>query len=549
MKRFAMMMGAWMCAAVAFAEVTFSVEALPKEWLVGQAPQAWAKDEVYVLECWASWCGPCVRAMPHVESLWQTLKDEGIHIIGVNVSDRLKNDQIVAFLQKQPVPPTYPIVVDRTNLLRQTLNFQGIPYACAVRNGVVVWTGHPGSLTAERLRSLRDNRPYNPANEPPPPDPMAPVYALEAQADQAAAAGQWEEAIRLQSQAVAAHPYQAHFTNPYIPKLEPEEARCLPLEEAEVVSNSGDLAPYAKLVGKALPADETLLVIELWQHPWQVERITQQTQRFLPGNQVAAALPVPHRLLSIVDAKEQQKVQKWAKATRASLPEITFASGDWEALFGYTSRLNYPFVAVFRKGVLLYRGSVEVMPARLLLDVTTDPNTLQQTLLAETQNEKANIQRALKLMKGVIAPDNLETYLEAEPLDDRATALVLPLLFAPYREAQDAVGAAACFERLTTRHYRDEVTLTALREIPETWPDLAALVHREQSLIAEALARLNRKGDPTFTASTLMAAARSARSANDTQRYTTLVRRAIEETPNARRLQQFFKHEPAWPSR
>lgn len=548
MKRFAMVMGAWMCAAVAFAEVTFSVEALPKEWLVGQAPQAWAKDEVYVLECWASWCGPCVRAMPHVENLWQALKDEGIHIIGVNVSDRLKNDQIVAFLQKQPVPPTYPIVVDRANRLRQTLKFQGIPYACAVRNGVVVWTGHPGSLTAERLRSLRDNRPYNPANEPPPPDPMAPVYALEAQADQAAAAGQWEEAIRLQSQAVAAHPYQA-YTTPYIPKLEPEEVRCLPLEGADVTSSSGDLAPYAELVGKALPADETLLVIELWQHPWQVERITQQTQRFLPGKLVEAALPTQYRLLTVVDRQNERKLRQWAKTTAAPLPELTFASGDWEALFGYTSRLNYPFVAVFRKGVLLYRGAIEVMPVRQLLDAKTDPKTLQQALLAEAEREKANVKRALDLMKGKIKPENLEAYLEAEPLDDRTQALILPLLFAPYREAEDAVGAAACFERLTVRHHRDEVTLTALQKIPETWPDLAALVHADQSLIASWLAELNRRGYPDWTAAELMVAAREARSAGQKKRFTGLVRDAIRATASAKRLQRFLRHEPAWPSR
>ena len=156
---------------------------------------------------------------------------------------------------------------------------------------------------------------------------------------------------------------------------------------------------------------------------------------------------------------------------------------------------------------------------------------------------------AFKLIKGVIAPDNLETYLEAEPLDDRATALVLPLLFAPYREAQDAVGAAACFERLTVRHHRDEVTLTALQKIPETWPDLAALVHADQSLIASWLAELNRRGDPDWTSAELMVAAREARSAGQKKRFTGLVRDAIRATASAKRLQRFLRHEPAWPSR
>jgi thiol-disulfide isomerase/thioredoxin len=43
--------------------------------------------KVRVLDLWATWCGPCVAAMPRVEALYQKVKDQGVEVIGVNVMD------------------------------------------------------------------------------------------------------------------------------------------------------------------------------------------------------------------------------------------------------------------------------------------------------------------------------------------------------------------------------------------------------------------------------------------------------------------------------
>ena len=72
-------------AASADALPTLSLEGLPEVWLQGTPVKEWEKDKVYIFEFWATWCGPCLAAMPHMEQLHQAFKDNpGMQIIGVN---------------------------------------------------------------------------------------------------------------------------------------------------------------------------------------------------------------------------------------------------------------------------------------------------------------------------------------------------------------------------------------------------------------------------------------------------------------------------------
>lgn len=147
-------------AATATAPNTLPLDGLPNLWLQGDPITEWEKDKVYIFEFWATWCGPCVAAMPHMEDLHHGILKEKLNaqIIGVNVSDRTPPERLKKFLAKQSVPPTYTIAVDTAKTAEQHwLRAQkviGIPYAFALKNGKIIWRGHPQSLSGELISQM-----------------------------------------------------------------------------------------------------------------------------------------------------------------------------------------------------------------------------------------------------------------------------------------------------------------------------------------------------------------------------------------------------------
>lgn len=147
-------------AAPAEALPTLSLEGLPEVWLQGAPVKEWEKDKVYIFEFWATWCGPCLAAMPHMEQLHQAFKDNPrMQIIGVNVMDRKTPEALKEFIKNRPTPLNYTMAVDvdgkktREKWL-EPLKVNGIPHAFAVKNGRLIWRGHPAQLSEKTMQAM-----------------------------------------------------------------------------------------------------------------------------------------------------------------------------------------------------------------------------------------------------------------------------------------------------------------------------------------------------------------------------------------------------------
>ncbi len=134
------------------------VPAYAPEWLQG-GPVPWLEpDKLYLVECWATWCGPCRATIPHVDALYRKYRERGLVVIGQNVweDDR---DAVASFLTEQGDAMSYPVAANDEAFARDWLKpagVQGIPHAFLVRDGRLLWMCHPAELDDATVEGLLD---------------------------------------------------------------------------------------------------------------------------------------------------------------------------------------------------------------------------------------------------------------------------------------------------------------------------------------------------------------------------------------------------------
>jgi thiol-disulfide isomerase/thioredoxin len=80
------------------------------EWLRGDPIDRFEEGHIYVIDFWATWCGPCIQAMPHIAALQDQYAGE-VTIIGVNIMEYLPV-RVQPFLLKMEETITYSVVLD-----------------------------------------------------------------------------------------------------------------------------------------------------------------------------------------------------------------------------------------------------------------------------------------------------------------------------------------------------------------------------------------------------------------------------------------------------
>ncbi len=120
-------------------------------WVKGEQITGFEKGKVYVVEFWATWCGPCIKNIPHLTELQKEYKD--VAFIGVAASERgddakSKQDKVEKFVKEKGDEMGYRVAFDSDREMSkdwmQAAGQNGIPCAFIVDGeGKVAFIGHP----------------------------------------------------------------------------------------------------------------------------------------------------------------------------------------------------------------------------------------------------------------------------------------------------------------------------------------------------------------------------------------------------------------------
>ena len=120
-----------------------------EKWL-GETPNT--EGKFILIDFWATWCGPCKAAIPHMNEFSKKFKDD---LVVIGISDE-SEDKITAM--KEPVIEYYS-ASDPQKRMSNAIEVKGIPHVILIDpQGIVRWEGFPTlkghELTSEVIAEL-----------------------------------------------------------------------------------------------------------------------------------------------------------------------------------------------------------------------------------------------------------------------------------------------------------------------------------------------------------------------------------------------------------
>ncbi|MEA4900778.1 TlpA disulfide reductase family protein [Desulfitobacterium sp.] len=111
------------------------------------------KGKKFILNFWASWCPPCRQEMPDMEKFYTDNHQNGIEILGVNLTSAEKSrTDVPTFIEGNGI--TFPVVLDESGKVGQLYKVSSIPASFIIDSEGVIQKKLVGPMTYDSMRSM-----------------------------------------------------------------------------------------------------------------------------------------------------------------------------------------------------------------------------------------------------------------------------------------------------------------------------------------------------------------------------------------------------------
>ncbi len=122
-----------------------------EHWFQGESSVELDGGAPTVVVFWESWCPHCRDEVPKLQAIYDRYRSRGLQVVGVTRLTRTATDETVrSFIGEHNV--SYPMAKE-SGALAEYFSVKGIPAAAVVKDGRIVWRGHPMRLDPELLES------------------------------------------------------------------------------------------------------------------------------------------------------------------------------------------------------------------------------------------------------------------------------------------------------------------------------------------------------------------------------------------------------------
>ncbi len=119
-----------------------------EKWFQGNANLGGGKATLLVF--WEVWCPHCKREVPKVQATHDKYAPQGFQVVGLTKMTRnITEEQVTEFLADNKV--SYPIAKEEGMEMSQRFGVKGIPAAAVVKDGKIVWRGHPARINDKMI--------------------------------------------------------------------------------------------------------------------------------------------------------------------------------------------------------------------------------------------------------------------------------------------------------------------------------------------------------------------------------------------------------------